>query len=150
MSGHRQYRRARKNSSEARRAKFRNAKVLPYQVDGGTGVVTLPMIIQSEANTRSHFMAKAKRAKAQRKEALSIPRDLLHSPPCTVTLTRIAPRQLDGDNLQSGFKALRDGIADRLGIDDKDPRVTWRYRQEKGEPNQYGARVQIQPAFEVA
>lgn len=146
MSGPRQYRQARKRTAGTRRAKFKNAQLLPFKVDTVAGEVVLPIIIESEANGREHWAAKAKRAKAHRKEALSIPRSILQAPPCIVTLTRISPRGLDGDNLQSGFKALRDGIADRLGIDDKDPRVEWRYQHEKGEPNQYGARVRIEPA----
>lgn len=39
---------------------------------------------------------------------------------------------LDDDNLRSALKAVRDGIAEKLGIDDRDPRVEWRYGQRKG------------------
>lgn len=63
--------------------------------------------------------------------------------PCTVTLTRIAPRDLDGDNLQSSLKAIRDGVADFLKVDDRDSRVTWAYAQERGAPKFYGVRVEI-------
>lgn len=52
--------------------------------------------------------------------------------PCVVTLTRISPRLLDDDNLRPALKAVRDGVADRLGVDDRDPRVEWRYAQRKG------------------
>lgn len=150
MSGPRQFRQARRRNKRARQVKFTKATLLPFQVDHDARVVTLPVIIESEANNREHWAAKSKRVKQHRKEALSIPTALLCDPPCVVTLVRIAPRVLDGDNLQSGFKALRDGIADRLGIDDKDPRVEWRYRHERGAPHQYGARVTIEPACEVA
>ena len=54
--------------------------------------------------------------------------------PIAVSMTRIAPRALDDDNLQTAFKSVRDGVADALGIDDRDPRVAWRYAQEKGKP----------------
>ncbi len=63
--------------------------------------------------------------------------------PATITLTRLAPRILDCDNLRGALKAVRDGIADWLGVDDGDPRLTWEYGQEKrvGEP--MGVRVEI-------
>lgn len=67
-----------------------------------------------------------------------------HPLPCIVELTRVAPLAggtLDGDNLQSAFKALRDGIAARLGIDDADSRVTWVYKQALGK--KYAAQVKI-------
>lgn len=103
--------------------------------------VDLPLRIASVANLREHWAAKAKRTKAHRTAALAIKP---HPLPCVVTLTRIAPRALDDDNLRSAFKALRDGIADRLGIADNDPRVEWRYAQERGKPKEYAARVEIE------
>lgn len=49
--------------------------------------------------------------------------------PAVVELTRISPGYLDDDNLRGAFKAHRDGVADWLGIDDRDDRVQWRYAQ---------------------
>ena len=63
--------------------------------------------------------------------------------PIQITLTRIAPRRLDDDNLASGFKATRDGVADWLGIDDGAKRLEWRYAQRKGRPGQLGAEVVV-------
>lgn len=68
-----------------------------------------------------------------------------HPLPCVVRMTRVAPRSLDDDNLSSGFKALRDGIADRLGVKDNDPRVRWEYAQVRGRAKEYAARVMIRP-----
>lgn len=48
-----------------------------------------------------------------------------------VTLTRLGPRKLDSDNLAGSFKAIRDGVADALGIDDGSELIQWEYRQEK-------------------
>ena len=108
--------------------------------------IELPLKIESVANKREHWAKKAHRAKIERagvhlalKFNLRVPPSL----PCVVILTRIAPRELDDDNLASGCKALRDGIADWLGIDDRDKRVQWRYAQAKGEPKQYAARVEF-------
>lgn len=93
-------------------------------------IVHLPIATVSEANRRDHWQVKRKRAKSQRQIAAAlVPRFGL---PCVVTLTRISPRLLDDDNLRGALKHVRDGVADRLGIDDRDPRVEWRYAQRKG------------------
>ena len=69
--------------------------------------------------------------------------------PCTVTLTRVAPKALDDDNLTSAFKHCRDVIADMLvpgkafGQADSDPRIKWEYNQRKGEVRQYAIEVEI-------
>ena len=99
--------------------------------------VTLHIRIVSITNVREHWTKRHRRAKEHRKAALLVPKVAL---PCTVRMTRYGLRLLDSDNLQSGLKALRDGIAARLGVDDADPRVTWEYAQEKGE---YAVRVDI-------
>ena len=110
-----------------------------------TVLVVLPLRIVSEANSREHWAPKAKRAREQRgatrlvlKASATPP-----GPPVVVTLTRIAPRRLDGDNLQRACKAVRDGVADWLGIDDGSEEVTWLYRQEKGKPRQYAVKVEV-------
>tara|TARA_R110000868_G_scaffold398689_2_gene672063 strand:+ start:582 stop:941 length:360 start_codon:yes stop_codon:yes gene_type:complete len=104
--------------------------------------IYLPIATVSEANQREHWAKKAARAKAQRAQAylltFGLRRMLL---PATVRLTRISPRELDDDNLRGAIKAVRDGIADRLGINDRDPRVKWEYGQEKGRPKQRGVQV---------
>ncbi|QWP79213.1 hypothetical protein J5226_12850 [Lysobacter sp. K5869] len=103
-------------------------------------VVTLPLRIESVLNKREHWRARHRRAKANRAAARYIPTPPL---PVTVVLCRIAPRRLDGDNLQAAFKALRDGIADRYGIPDNDPRIRWDYDQQRGKPHEYAARITI-------
>lgn len=75
------------------------------------------------------------RRKAQERRlgmlAVSGNRDAVPVLPVTVTIVRIAPRALDDDNLAYAAKAIRDGVADALGVRDNDPRVSWRYAQEK-------------------
>jgi hypothetical protein len=113
--------------------------------------VTLPLRTVSVMNFREHWRPRAKRAQGQRKVAAwhlggaGVRRLEAYygEPGALVTLTRIAPRALDGDNLQSALKAVRDGVADALGIDDRDPRVTWTYAQEKGKPKHYAVRIEI-------
>lgn len=114
--------------------------------------IVIPIRIESEMNRREHWAARKKRFDAQRhatwwawrQETDRPARDASPTPPVEVTLTRIGPRTLDGDNLQGGFKAVRDEVARILGIDDGDPRITWRYGQEKGKPKEYAARIEIQ------
>ena len=111
--------------------------------------VLVPVRIVSEANSREHWRKSAVRKKAHRSTAMLLCRAAHGWQVPTpgqryrVLMTRIAPRQLDSDNLASGFKAARDGIADAMGIDDGSPLIDWQVAQEKGEPNVYAARVQI-------
>lgn len=103
--------------------------------------VEVPVRLVSLLNTREHHMARARRAKQQRSLArLQAIASLCRSPlwarvangcDLVVTITRIAPRQLDDDNLAGSAKHVRDGIADALGIDDGDKRIQWRYGQAK-------------------
>lgn len=112
----------------------------------------VPIKVLSEANLREHWATRARRAKGQRKTVAQElwahtgkPRATLDRP-LAVTLTRIAPRALDDDNLAGGFKHVRDGIADWLGIDDRhDGLVAYRYQQERGKPKQYRVRIDINP-----
>lgn len=111
-------------------------------------MIEIPLKIESTLNKREHWSTRAKRAKAQREAAHfschhssgAEGRQVL---PVAVKLTRIAPRELDTDNLAGGFKSVRDGIADWLGIKDNDPRVTWLYAQERGKPKQYAVRIEF-------
>jgi hypothetical protein len=66
-------------------------------------------------------------------------------PPLTVTITRIAPRKLDCDNLVGSAKACRDGVADWLGVDDRTSRsgVVWAYDQGKKGKKEYGVIIHI-------
>jgi crossover junction endodeoxyribonuclease RusA len=100
-----------------------------------------PMTLPSCANLREHWTARSARAKDHRQRGSMYTagycRNYVELPlkigqRATVTLTRIAPRRLDSDNVASAFKAFRDGVADALGIDDGSPMIEWRYSQEKG------------------
>jgi crossover junction endodeoxyribonuclease RusA len=112
--------------------------------------IKLPIRIESEANRREHWAAKANRAKIIRSSACLMVsphrRKILSiGPMLTIRLTRIAPRELDDDNLVRGCKAARDGVADALGMDDRDRRLRWAYAQERGEPGEYAVRIDIEP-----
>jgi hypothetical protein len=60
-----------------------------------------------------------------------------------VLITRIGPRRLDDDGATTSGKPIQDGIADALGINDRDPRVTWLpVDQAKGGVREYGCRIE--------
>lgn len=117
-------------------------------------IVDVPVQLVNTSNGREHWRATAKRAKtvrawASKRVALmarilgpcgSEPKDLL---PCSVRLVYIGPKELDDDGVASAVKSLRDGVADALGVDDRDPRVVWVPDQERGGVREYGARVEI-------
>jgi hypothetical protein len=101
----------------------------------------------SLANAREHWKARQRRTRLHRGgaygrllEALAGARPML---PAVVTITRIAPCRLDSDNLATACKSIRDGVADAIGLDDRDPRVEWRYEQERAGVRVYGVRLEV-------
>lgn len=114
--------------------------------------VTIPIRIESTPNLREHWAARAKRAREQKSATWYALKDAKapHDLPCVVTLTRVAPRTLDTDNLAAGLKACRDGVALWLQADDADPRIEWRYAQRKGGTKEYAALVDVLSAQEWA
>lgn len=106
--------------------------------------VILPLKTVGGLNAREHWRQRSARVKRERTTAaMMVPS---HPMPCIVTMTRLSPGELDDDNLPGACKGIRDGIADRLGIDDRDKRVQWRYAQEKCKRGEFGVRVRIEPA----
>ena len=112
--------------------------------------IVIPVRTLSEANLRCHWGQRARRAKRQRVAARILVRAaftrLLERGPCggyRVTLTRIAPRVLDSDNLAISLKAVRDGVADALGVSDADGLCSWSYAQWRGKKREYAVAVDI-------
>jgi hypothetical protein len=104
---------------------------------------------KSESNLREHWAARAKRIKDHREKAFweiqAWSRVWKNNPvPVIVTLTRLAPRELDDDNLRGALKGVRDGVADAFGINDRDPRVKWEYMQDKTTDKRYGVGIEIE------
>ncbi len=105
--------------------------------------VTIPARTYSLTNQREHWAKKARRAKNERGWAYSLTGDIKKlGLPLTVRLTRVAPRRLDDDNLRGALKSIRDGVADRIGVDDGDPRVTWIYMQRTGKSKEYAVEIE--------
>jgi hypothetical protein len=109
--------------------------------------IPLTKALPSSANMREHWALKARRVKLARAHVAAHLRTagaaflrewrVMRSNGAlriACTLTRVAPRVLDSDNLQSAFKATRDQVAAECGIDDGSARWDWRYAQECGAP----------------
>ena len=125
---------------------------------------SVPIKLESEANAREVWQVKATRAQRQRAAVTkhapgrkvtefnaSAKRTRVYTRwvevprfPCVVTITRIAPRELDSDNVVGSAKYVRDQVAELLGVDDRDPRVEWVVRQRKGEAKQYGVEIMVE------
>jgi hypothetical protein len=113
-----------------------------------TTAIAIPLKLGAALNARVHWTARAKRAKTER---AIVGAALRHHPfaadsaPSTCTLTRIAPRALDDDNLAGAFKSIRDEVAAFFGVDDgpKGP-IAWHYGQRKGAPKQCGIEINLE------
>jgi hypothetical protein len=99
--------------------------------------VCIPMPVVSEANTRGkgHFR-KASRAKRQKQIVTHVLNVFAVRPrlPCRVEFTRIARGKLDTDNAVGAFKAVRDSVAEHLGVDDGGDAVDWVLKVEQRKP----------------
>lgn len=118
--------------------------------------VMLPLRLVSEQNRHKGWRDRYERSTIHRSTARNILLPMLRLSPLfdrigegahlVVTITRVAPRELDDDNLVGSAKHVRDGVADALGINDRDPRVKWCYAQRKGFPKSYSCDVCIEVA----
>ena len=131
-------------SKKVRKPKAPYSLVAQRTIEPGR-VVEWPVRLMPLANLREHWAIRSDRAKRHRTMAKLLASTMLVRPalPCIVTITRLAPRELDSDGLVSSAKNLRDGLADWLGIDDRDPRVEWVVKQEKAGVRTYGVRVEV-------
>ena len=114
----------------------------------------VPVRLVNALNQREHWAVKAKRAREQRGAAAAamisarpgwvFDCDLVAAgdPPITVTITRRGGRRMDDDGLTASAKHVRDGVADWLGIDDGDPRLTWIVKQDKAPRGQHWVDVE--------
>ena len=102
----------------------------------------IPIRTVSESNTHEHWSDRAKRAKDQRRIVAACIGAAL--PRVVITLTRVAPRRMDSDNLEMALKAVRDGVADALGMDDGNRRILWQYAQMLPDKrDRFGVEVEI-------
>jgi len=103
---------------------------------------------RSEANTHQHWSTRYKRAKTQKKWVLwAMAACKIYAEDYLIELTRIAPRELDYDNLVSSMKFIRDAVCDHLNPGrapgQSDRGVMCQYKQEKRAPKEYGVIIRI-------
>jgi hypothetical protein len=97
----------------------------------------------SASNVREFHMSRARRVKKERTAArVHAPKWVLE-PLLEVKITRKGPGTLDDDNLRSSLKAIRDGLADWLRVDDRSPLVRWEYGQERA--REWSITVEVRP-----
>ena len=105
-------------------------------------MICIPLRTGMGLNSREHFMARKRRVASERQAvAYVLGPQVKPALPLIVTLTRIAPSNgLDDDNLAGALKAVRDQVAEWLGVDDRDRKtVRYEYEQERGP---WGVRIE--------
>lgn len=116
--------------------------------------ITWKYQLKSWANTYQHHSARAKRVEKEHemmrwaligtREDGESNADLAHRlrESDEIRFVRIAPRELDSDNLASAFKAIRDATAKFIGFSDApEGGIEWTYRQEKSAAKHYAVQV---------
>lgn len=117
-------------------------------------VLYIPMRAVNVSNARESWAARATRVARERRNvaltwmAVVAPNLRIRTErllPCEVTLTRVAPREIDAhDALPISMKAVVDEVSVCLGLaSDRDPRVRWQYTQRRGRPHEYGVEIGI-------
>lgn len=106
----------------------------------------LPIKTISESNARGNWRPRYQRNSAQRAIAkvktLEAIRAGLPPKPWLITMTRNGKKRLDQGNLAASMKAVQDGMADALKINDGDEAHFWRYEQTVGN-EEYSVSVEI-------
>ena len=97
---------------------------------------SIPIAMKPQANMSEHWAVKATRTRNERAIArIYYNNHIFTKPPETgpieITLKRLGNRRFDSGNLGHAFKAIQDGIADAMGINDGNQRLRWKYEQEQ-------------------
>lgn len=110
--------------------------------------VRVPQLVPpspNRGNGREHWAARARRVKKERRDtALALSWHERPALPVVVTLVRCAPRFLDDDNATASMKAVRDEVASWLGVDDRDPRVSFRVEQRREAAKSRGTLIEFE------
>ena len=109
---------------------------LPGPLDAAAGVVVVELPGLRLVNPLNHRQGwRAVSARGKREKAATAAALRGREPPALpalVTITRVSPGRLDDDGATASAKHVRDAVAEWLGCDDGDPRVTWAVVQAKG------------------
>jgi len=107
--------------------------------------VRVPQVLGVNQNARGHWQTKARKIKKDR-DAVSLVLSQ-HKPPklpVAVVMIRCAQHLLDDDNAVGACKGTRDSVATWIGIDDRDPRVTWKVEQRKVPKTRQGTVIRLE------
>ncbi len=113
--------------------------------------IKMPIKTVSTLNCREHWVVRHRRGAKQKRDTLicctaAYPQGIdLEGRKATIRLTRIGVRKMDSDNLAGACKAVRDGIAIWLGINDGHDSLTWLYDQiiDRGNANNLIAEISV-------
>lgn len=107
----------------------------------------VPVKTVSELNRRDHWRTKDRRRREQQEAAYYAYKGAAKGGrvalPCVVRFLRIGPRKLDSDNLASAMKAVRDTIAQCVGVDDGSESIRFEYDQVAIGERSYNVKVSI-------
>ena len=113
----------------------------------------LPLRTVNELNAHEHWRVRQRRAKAQhnvvklalwnRVYTLRAAMSKDETKRLAVQLTRYSRGKLDSDGAVAAGKFVRDAVAECLGVDDGEERVTWHYRQERV-PKGFAIQIRIE------
>lgn len=94
-------------------------------------IVIPGMQLVSAANVHAHWRVRHKHVATERAvvRAMLGPR-MPQSPTWHVVIAIRRPRAMDTDNMAMACKAMRDEIADWLGLDDRTDRIAWTIRDD--------------------
>lgn len=109
-------------------------------------MIVVPLRTVSALNAREMWQARASRVKKERKTvAWSLVGQQKPAVPCSIRLTRVSPGNgTDDDNLPGALKAVRDQIAEWLGIDDRHRNVVrYHYAQRRGAKGEWGVEIEF-------
>lgn len=98
-------------------------------------MISVPIRTVPGLNAREDWRARSRRVKSERRTtALVLASRIPPVVPCSVLLTRVAASSgVDDDNLAGALKAVRDQVAQWIGVDDRDRKtVRYRYAQRRG------------------
>lgn len=118
----------------------------------------VPLSLKGGLNAREHHMARHERVYRERtavawvfltraaRESLAVAKGVNPDGRWVVTLTRVAPRKLDDDNLVGRLKSTRDAVAEVLGIDDgHTEQLRFLYAQTKGATGEHAVEIEVLP-----
>jgi hypothetical protein len=116
----------------------------------------IPLKLSRGLNAREHHMARVRRVQMERAAVRATwglglrgwVVELTWGYCLVATLTRLygkGCRDYDDDNLRGALKAVRDEVAAMLGVDDRDSRVRWEYRQRRSDDGRHWVGLEVRP-----